>query len=127
MKPPKTLGGRADALFKMRQARLALEKRVEKMKSGEAALREVILKDLASERATKASGKLATVSAVTKVVGKVGDWSALHAYVAKHGAFELLQRRLNNAAWQERIEAEGDVPGVSAETVVELSLTKAGS
>lgn len=123
---PKTLGGQIDALYKRRLERLALEKKVKAMKAAEGELHEVILKGIAEQRSTAVRGKLATASAVTKVVGKVADWPALYAWIAKHDAFELLQRRLNNAAWLERAEAS-PVPGVTSETVVELSLTKAGS
>lgn len=127
MKIPKTLGAQIDKLHTLRTERLAVEKTVEVMKSEESELREVILAHLAKERSTKATGKLATASAVTKVVGKVEDWTKVWAFAKANDAFDLYQRRLNNKAWLDRLEGGVKVPGVERETVVELSLTKAGA
>lgn len=127
MKIPKTLGAKADLLFTLRTERLAEERRIGAMRAQEAELREAILSDLAKQRMTKGSGKFATVSAVTKVVGKVEDWAAVWEFAKKHDAFDLYQRRLNNKAWLDRVEAGERVAGVERETVVELSLTKVGS
>lgn len=127
MKIPKTLGAQIDKLHTLRTERLAVEKTVEAMKSEESELREVILAHLAKERMAKGSGKLATASAVTKVVGKVEDWNAVWAYAKKRDALDLFQRRLNNKAWLDRLELGEKIEGVNAETVIELSLTKAGA
>lgn len=124
---PKTLGAQIDKLATLRAERLAAEKRVEAMKSDESALREVILAHLARERMAKGSGKLATASAVTKVVGKVEDWAKVWEFAKANDAPDLFQRRLNNKAWLDRLETGTRVPGVERETVVELSLTKAGA
>ena len=127
MKIPKTLGAQIDKLHTLRTERLAVEKTVEAMKSEESELREVILAHLAKERMAKGSGKLATASAVTKVVGKVEDWAGVWAFAKANDAFDLYQRRLNNKAWLERVEAGEKIAGVTAERVIELSLTKAGA
>jgi endonuclease IV len=127
MKIPKTLGAQIDKLHTLRTERLAEEKRIEAMKADEASLREVILAHLAQQRMAKGSGKLATASAVTKVVGKVEDWGKVWDYAKSHDAFDLYQRRLNNKAWLDRLEAGEKIAGVERETVVELSLTKAGA
>lgn len=47
-----------------------------------------------------------------KEVGVVDDWDKFYAYVKRKNAFELLQRRLNNSAWKERLEHKEFVPGV---------------
>jgi hypothetical protein len=127
VKIPKTLGAQIDLLHRLRTERLAEEKRIDAMKADEAELRETILAHLAKERATKASGKLATASAVTKVVGKVADWSAVWEYAKRRDASDLFQRRLNNKAWLDRVELGEKIEGIERETVVELSLTKAGA
>ena len=127
MKIPKTLGAQIDKLYAMRSERLAAEKHVEAMRGDEALLKETILAHLAKERAVKASGKSATASAVTKVVGKVEDWSKVWEFAKSHDAMDLYQRRLNNKAWLDRVEAGERIAGVERETVIELSLTKAGA
>lgn len=127
VKIPKTLGAQIDKLYALRAERLAVEKQVEAMRADETAMKEAILAHLAKERASKASGKAATASAVTKVVGKVADWTKLWEYAKKRDAFDLFQRRLNNKAWLDRVEGGEKIEGVERETVVELLLTKAGA
>lgn len=121
-KIPKSLGGQIDTLYRLRSERLEIEREVDRMKKDEQAIREVILAHLVKERATKAAGKLASVSAVTKVIGKVEDWAALWEWARKNDAPEIFQRRINNSAWRERVESGQHVSGVESETVVDLSL-----
>jgi hypothetical protein len=127
VKVPKTLGAQIDKLYALRTERLAVERKAEGMKADEALIREVILGHLARERAVKASGRAATASAITKVVGRVEDWARVWAYAKEHDAMDLYPRRLNNKAWLDRLEAGEKIGGVERELVIELSLTKAGA
>lgn len=124
---PKTLGAKIDKLYALREERLALERQAEKLKDDEALYQGEVLKHLASSRVESARGKLATATRRVTVVGKVGDWTKLYAHIVETGSFELLQRRLNDGSFRERVEAGHVVPGVEAERVVKLSLAKAGS
>ena len=56
----------------------------------------------------------ATVSVKRTTVPTVEDWPAFDAYVLKHKALDLLQRRVTVSAWRERVEAGKVVPGVVA-------------
>lgn len=127
MKIPKTLGGKADKLYELRAARLAEEKKIDAMKKEEEALREAIFEDLRVAKLEKASGKVATVSRVSKTVGKVTDWQKFYAFIRKNDAFELLQRRVNDSSYRERLDAGERVDGVEPEVVASLNVTKAGS
>jgi len=123
MRVPKTLGARIDKLFEMRTARLAAQKAVDAMREEEGVLSGLVLDHLAAERSEKASGKLATASRVMKTVGKVHDWPKFQKYVAEHDAFDLLQRRVNDAAYRDRLELGERVAGIDPENVLTLSLT----
>lgn len=63
----------------------------------------------------------ATVSVKRTTVPTVEDWPALDAYILKHKALDLLQRRVTVGAWRERVEAGKVVPGVVAFEKVDLN------
>ena len=124
IKIPKTLGACADRLYEVRQKRLDQQKVVDALASEEAALKEHIINSLPKSEASGVAGKLCRVSVVTKPIPQIKDWDALYKYVKKTGAFELLQRRLADAAIKDRWEAGKTVPGVEAFNVVSVSINK---
>lgn len=111
-KIPKTLGACADLLYQTREARYALQNQAKELEELESALKSHIIDTLPKSEASGVSGKLARVTVKEKVTPQAEDWEALHAYIKKNGAFELMQRRLNNAAIEERLEAGETVPGI---------------
>ena len=94
-----------------------------KTKAEEKALKEHIINNLPKSD-SGAAGKVARVSVVTKDVPQVKDWDAFYKYVSRTKSFDLLQRRLSDAAIKERWENKKQVPGVEAFTVVSVSLNK---
>jgi hypothetical protein len=123
LKIPKSLGACADKLFELKQDRLALEKVVDAMKANETALTDHIINNL-PKGDTGACGKHHKAVVVTEDIPRAEDWDKVYAYIKKHNAFELLQRRLNSAAVKERLEDGKKVPGVGSFTAVKVSLTK---
>lgn len=121
---PKALGACADLVYSLRQERLAAQKVVDALEEKEKALREHIINTLPKSEATGAAGKLARVTVVTKDVPQVKDWEKFYAYVKRHNAWDLMQRRLATAAVTERWEAGKEVPGVEAFQAVTLSINK---
>jgi hypothetical protein len=112
VKLPKTLGACADQLYKTREARYELQKQVKELEALESALKAHIIETLPKSDASGVAGKLARVTVVEKITPQAADWEAVHGYIQKHNAFELLQRRLNVAAVEERLEAGEQVPGI---------------
>jgi hypothetical protein len=125
IKYPKTLGACIDLAYKMRSERLELDKEVEKLKEEEAALKQHIMNSFDKVNIDGARGKVATASLSPRTVAQVEDWEALQKYIKKTGAFDLLQRRVNDAAFRERLDAKKTVPGVVPFVITTLSLTKA--
>lgn len=123
-KLPKTLAACADALYETRAKRLEVQKIVDDLQARESALREHLIDNLPKSDATGVSGKLARATVTVKELPRVEDWDKLWAHIKKTGAFELLQKRLANAAVEERWEHNKQVPGVGKFNAVSISLNK---
>ena len=123
-KLPKTAGACADLLYKTREARLKLQKDVERMESEEQQLKDYFINNLSKDNATGVAGKFARVQIKPKVKPVVEDWDKFCAYVRKNNAFEMLQRRLSEGAIEERWEDKKVVPGVGRFNAKTVSVTK---
>lgn len=114
----------ADAMFTLREERYALQRRVEELHKHEGEIKATLLAEIPLTGATGVSGKLAAVKVVEKKTARVFDWTALYAHVETTGNFELLQRRVSEAAVKERWAEDEDVPGVECAQVFDLSVSK---
>lgn len=123
LKIPKSMGACADLLYDMKQERLAAERVVDAMKNNENILLTHIIDNL-PKGDTGACGKHHKAVVYTESIPRVEDWDKTYAYIKRHNAFELLQRRLNAAAVKERLEDGKQIPGVGSFSVVKVSLTK---
>jgi hypothetical protein len=123
-KMPKSLGQCADALYNIRQLRLAKQKEVDELAQREAAYRQHLIDNLPKSDANGITGSVARATIVKEVQPRVADWDKLYAYIKKNNAFELLQRRVSAAAVEERWDADKQVPGVETFTLVKVSLNK---
>jgi len=121
---PKALGACADKLFELRNKRLAEQKKVDEIAAEETALKNHIIENLPKSEASGVAGKLDRVTVVTKQVPQVKDWDAFYKYVKKTGSFDLMQKRLTDAAIKERWEAGKEVPGVEHFNAVSVSINK---
>jgi len=121
---PKTIGGCVDQLYKMREQRLVIQKKVDEMKSAESALHDHIINSFKKDEIEGARGKAASASISHTTVAQVDDWEKFYKYIAAEGAFDLLQRRVNDGAYRARLEDEIVVPGVTAFSFPKLSVTK---
>jgi hypothetical protein len=121
---PKTIGACVDLLYKNRSKRIEMQRAVDTLKEGEVALEHNIRELLKQQGLDSGRGKDATASVAKRTVGHVQDWDKFQKYIKKTGEFDLMQRRINDAAYRERLEAGHAVPGVEAVVVESLSLTK---
>ena len=121
---PKTLGACADKLYKLRQKRLEQQKKVQEIEKEEKALKAHIIETLPKSKASGISGKVARVSVITKKIPQVKDWETFYRHVKRTGNFELLQRRVSDAAVKERWEDGKKVPGVDHFNAVTISINK---
>lgn len=121
---PKQLGACADKLFTLKAKRLEIQKLVDAVDAEEKALKAYIIENLPKSEASGVAGKLCRVTVVTKEVPQVKDWDAFYKYVKKTGSFDLMQKRLTDAAICERWEAGKKVPGVEVFNAVSISMNK---
>lgn len=123
-KKAKSLGQRADLLYKVDKARLDKQKEAEIMSKFTFRLERLFIQELPEKDATGIAGKLARVQVVKKERPYVADWSKFYGYIKKRGEFELLNRAPNARAIKERWEAGKAIPGVDKSTYRDISLTK---
>lgn len=123
LKIPKSMGACADLLFKLKTERLAAQKVADNIEADEKALKEHIINNLAKGD-TGAVGKTHKVVVYTDRIPQSEDWEAFYKYVSKTKSFDLLQRRLSEAAIKDRLENGQKIPGIKMMPIVKVSLTK---
>jgi hypothetical protein len=119
------LGSMIDKLAELREDKRALEGKVALIEAEYKEVEEALMKRLEAEGTDKATGKKATASITSSVVGDVTDWDALNAYIKKTGYFHLYQRRLSDPAVRELFDQKGKIPGVEPFTKKRLNLRAA--
>ena len=125
LKLPKTMGARADLLYKTRNARYEIQKKVDELKKLESAIEDSLIRELPKDEATGVAGKFAREKVVTEELPQVEDWTLLHAHIKKTGSFELLQKRLSVTAVADHwLNSKKALPGIGKFTKVKLSVTK---
>jgi len=118
------IGSMIDGLYALRQQRLELTKTVDALKTQEVGVREQILEMLDTMGCAKASGYQATCGVKESIEPVPEDWEMIHNYIRTENRFDLIQKRLSAPAWRELRDNGLLVPGTSAMTVRDLSLTK---
>lgn len=94
----KELAKLSDQWWKARAARLAADKKAAELKTKEAALKTTILLAMQSEGVGAIGGKLVTLEHKPKKKPTVVDWPKFYAYISKTKSWDLLQRRVGEAA-----------------------------
>lgn len=121
---PKTLGGCADRLYELKDKMAAAQRVVDALDAERKALKEHVINTLPKSEATGVAGRVARVRVVPKSTPQVKDWAAFYAYVQKNKRPDLLQRRVNETAVKELLDAKKKVAGVEVFNYVDISLTK---
>lgn len=105
-----------DEYRRTRESRLELKKSLDHLECEEHALRDKIVEQL------RAGTPLSGVVLITKIKPTVEDWPALYKYILANNAFDILHRRVTEAAVQERWIAGETVPGVARFPVYDVKL-----
>ncbi len=124
IKLPRTLAACADRIYALKALKAAAQAKVDAIDEERKALEAHLIANLPKSDALGVSGKHARVTIVSKPVPQAEDWLKIQAYIKKNGAFDLLQRRLNDAAVRERWEAGKTIPGIVAFEKTTLSINK---
>lgn len=128
--PTTKIGAKIDALrkaqIKMEDIQREMskwEKQLAKAKAVYEKIETEIFDAFDKESIDGAKGKTAAVSVSKKVVANIVDPNKVYAYIKKTSRFDLLQRRVNNAVYEE-LSKNGKVaiPGLATFTKVSLKL-----
>lgn len=120
----KKLAELADSYNASRIRRLAKQKEVEALAEDEKELKQKLIDGLLAGKATGIAGKTVNASIVYKDIIQVEDWDAYYANILKSKSFDLLQKRVNDAAVKARLEDGKKVPGIKIAQVITISLEK---
>ena len=123
-KIPKTAGACADRLYELKRLKSEAQKVVDAIDEEFAAIKEHIINTLPKSEASGVAGKTARVSVVVKDVCQVENWDEVWKYIIKNKAYDLMQRRVADAAVKARWEDGKQVPGVVKFNAVTISLNK---
>lgn len=125
---PDELGKSIDLAFELRAVRLEFEKQVDEVVSAlKARYKEVedhIINSFNKSDIEGAKGQLATAGINKTTVAQVEDWEKLWPWIAKQKAWDMVQRRINDKSYRDRLEEKQKIPGVVPYVVTKLSLTK---
>lgn len=107
-----------------RAARLEAQKKVDLLEVDEKALKAKVIALLSKQKNKAVSNGKRLFQLKTTEEPSIQDWPTLYKHIQKTGAFELLYKRVNNAAVKERWEIGEKVPGVGSIPVETLSDTE---
>ena len=107
-----------------RENRLEADKYAKQLKADETELKERVIAEMLKHDCGMVGGTYKKVTVQTKLKPMAADWEQVYGYIREHDAFELLQRRLNEGAVKERLEAGEDLTGVEFYELNDLSVAK---
>ncbi len=122
---PPSIGLCADLYAEVRALRLAMDKEVEKVKARETEIREHIISNLSKSSDTGAAGLKYRAQIVMKKSVRVIEWPLVWSWIRKADRFDMLEKRLSQAAVKDWMEQEQRVlPGTEPVSVPDVSITK---
>ena len=119
-----SLGEQIDALYELRERRIALQREADDLKRQETNLEFELMSQVTSLGIAAAKGRRASFSVTHEVVPNVNDWSKLHDYIIIEKDFTLLQKRIGVTAWRDYYETGLLIPGTDAVTLNKVNLRK---
>jgi len=126
---PEHDGPLADAWWKTREKRLALQKKVTELETQEKFYYNTIIDRLPLSKADGVTGRLVQVTIEKKQRVEVQDWDKFYAYIKRNNAFDLLNRAVNAKAAKDRFEHSRThaVPGLELVDYKALSYSRRGA
>lgn len=124
------LDSKIKKFFDLRKARLTLDKKAAEAKKKENKVRDDLILAMDKAGTDVAKGPAGSVSITRPDVPRVTDWLKLYVWIRKNNAFELLQRRINEGDFNERLAqsprlAKNGIPGVEQVKIVKFHATAA--
>lgn len=108
----KSIETRVEKLALMRAQASELEGELAQVKNAIKEASEELVSAMKEAGTTTIKTEIASVTVSTSQVPQVEDWAEFDAWVLKHKALDMFQRRISVSAWRERTDAGVNVPGV---------------
>lgn len=124
MKTAQELGIMADDYAAKRELRLARKKEVDELEKEEHAMKEALIAGLREAELTAVGGQQVSISIKPSKKAVAENWDAVFKYIRETGEFDLLYRRVNEAALKERLDSGVHIPGINWFPVDKISISK---
>lgn len=120
---PKTPGGCADRICKLKSQISAKKKEVKVLEDELSEIKEHTKKVYSKAKLKSCKGKNGTVSFNKDHTWHVKDWDKFYSYMSKNKAYDLMQKRVSDKAINDRLEEGEKVPGVEKFNFEKISIT----
>ena len=118
------LGKLVDDFNVARNLRLAADKDAKRLKSIEVEMKDRILGEMIEQQVGFAAGMDIRVKRKTVNKPQAADWDQVYKYMVENDAMDLVQKRLNATAVNNRFEDGISIPGIEFYEVNDLSIGK---
>lgn len=120
-----SLSYRIDQLMVLRQDRLALQRKVDKMKADEDGTLSALASEMETFNLDECNGALGSIKFKPTEDAEVTSYPDFYEYIRETGSFDLLQRRVSLTGVRERWQEGNEVPGVARVLGMKAVLGKA--
>jgi len=123
--PEETLGTLIDDLDRIRDAKRAVQKKLDAISAKESEYKERILAVAGEQGLSKATGSTATMSISRSISPVANDWEKVNRFVLRHKRLDLFQKRLSPVVYRDLLEEyPRGVPGLESREDVRINLRK---
>lgn len=117
-----TLQELADQFYAAKYLRILKEKEAEDLKQTELKLKEELLHLMLEEKLTVVGAQTCIVRYHRKIKPIAEDWEKIWGHIQSTGDFDLLHKRLTEAAVQSRWGENSEIPGIGRFPVDDLTV-----
>ena len=118
-----TVGELSDQMWLLREKKRGLEAAASELEKEAHKLEKELLEKMQEQGIEMGRGQYATFTRKELDLAQVEDWDALYKYIARHGYFHLLHRRITDVACRELWTKNERIPGVVPFRKVSIRLT----
>ena len=120
-----TIGELIDAMYRVRQKRLEVQKKVDDLKAKQNQIEGMLMDALTKQNTRKGEGSLASASISTAINPVVNDWDKLNRFILRHKELALFQKRLSAPRFRELLEEHPrGIPGLESFEQKTINLRK---
>lgn len=123
---PAKLGACIDMAYALQQEYLAKKAEADEVAERVRAIEDHIINTFPKSGLNGGKGTYASATIITSIEPTPKDWDKIYTFVQEHGAWDLMYRRINSKAYRDRLESEGDIPGIEQFNKIKLSIRKIG-